>query len=86
MNQKEKDNAFLEKIKKCVSTELFTEIKFQLEESENHFNYRIVDEPVGVHEDNIWVDQTHNSLCDTYSGTVTIKITSTKYLMWDFYM
>ena len=85
-----KDTELLEKIKCCVSEDVFSEIEFQLEESENPSNYRIVNEPVGTPQNegayNIWIVQTGGETGDNYNGTVCMELDIGKYLMFDYWM
>ncbi len=89
--QYDKDQEVLKRIKECVSPEYFKDIEFELEESENPWNYRMVDVPVGSCQDGggnyqIWVDQSCGYCGDDYSGTVCMKLPNKKYLMWDYWM
>lgn len=90
IEQDSKDEKLLEKIKNCVSGDVFIEVEFQLEESENPSNYRIVDEPVGKMQNegvyNIWIVQSGGETGDNYSGTACMELSIGKYLMWDFWM
>ena len=92
LEQEKKDAEVLENIKLEVSAEQFENIKFELEESEHTSNYKIVYEPVGIpqHESEgdyiIWINQSCGETGDNYSGTVCIKLSIRKYLMWDYWM
>ena len=92
LEQEKKDVAVLETIKQQVSAEQFENIKIELEDSEHTTNLRIVYEPVGTpqHESEgdytIWINQSCGETEDNYSGTVCIKISDNKYLMWDYWM
>ncbi len=85
-----KDAELLDRIKCCVSEDVFSEIEFQLEESENPSNYRIVDKPVGNIQNegayNIWLVQTGGEVGDNYSGTVGMELSIGRYLMFDYWM
>ena len=87
-----KDQAVLEEVKKLVSSDIFKDIEYELAESENPSNYRIVDEPVGEHQDStpfdVWVDQNTGGgySGDSWYGTVCVDLSNGKYLMWDYWM
>lgn len=63
----DKDQAVLEEVRKLVPDDVFKDIEFELGESENHFNYRIVEEPIKEYRDT----------------TVCVGLPNGKYLMWD---
>lgn len=85
-----RDAKLLDRIKCCVSGDVFAEIKFQLEDSENPSNYRIVDEPIGTPQNEgaytIWIVQSGGESGDNYSGTVCVELSIGKYLMFDYWM
>jgi len=89
-NQLEQDKKLLSKIKECVSTEVFGYIEYELQESGITRNYRIVPEPLGDLQDWVdhktWVSQSCGISGDDFSGTVCMKLTDDKYLIWDFWM
>ena len=78
---------FLDKIKECVEPMHFQNILDKIEESENTFNYRIIDEPEGEPQTNdefgytVWVYQASGGCEDSYSGTVCIKLPNDKYFI-----
>ena len=88
--QDAKDQKLLDRIKCCISGDIFAEIEFQLEESENPSNYRIVDEPIGEIQSegayNFWIIQSCGDTGDNFSGTICMELSIGKYLMWDFWM
>lgn len=90
LEQENKDAEVLETIKQQVSAEQFENIKFELEESEHTSNYQIVDTPIGMpqcEEDyTLWINQSCGETGDNYSGTLCIKISDNKYLIWDYWM
>ncbi len=90
MEQEQKDKNLLYDITKFTDDTYFKDIEFELEESENTVNYKIVDEPVGLRQNegnyNIWVNQSCGETGDDYSGTVCMKLPNGKYLMWDYWM
>jgi len=85
-----RDAELLDKIKCRVSDDVFSEIEFQLEDSEHPSNYRIVDEPIGKKQNegayDIWIIQVGGETGDDYSGTVCMELSSDKYFMWDYWM
>lgn len=87
-----KDQAVLEKVRELVSDDVFENIEYELTESENPSNYRIVDEPVGDFQDTtplkVWVDQNTGGgySGDSWYGTVCVELPNGKYLMWDYWM
>lgn len=89
--QKE-DVALLEIIRHQVSPEYFKIIRFEMEESENPYNFSIVNKPIGEtqksDEDthNIWIKQSCGIVGDDYSGTVCMLLPSGKYFKWSYYM
>jgi len=89
-DQYNQDQILLNKIKGCVSPECFEDIKFELKESENTSNYKIVDEPIGSCQNegnyDIWIDQRCGCSNDDYYGTVCMKLIDDKYLMWNYWM
>ena len=88
----EKDLLFLNNLEKEISPEYFKCIKYEMNESENHRNYRFISEPIGksqyqVEDDyTVFIDQYCGCCEDDYYGTVCMKISENKYLIWDYYM
>lgn len=90
--REKEDVALLEIIKHQVSPEYFKSIKFEMEESENPYNFSIVNESIGEPQKadegdyNIWVNQSCGIAGDDYSGTICMLLPSKKYFKWHYYM
>lgn len=87
-----KDILFLENLKKEISSKYFNYIKFEMENSENPHIYRFINKPIGKaqYEEEgdytVFIDQYTGCCEDDYYGTVCMKISNNKYLIWDYYM
>ncbi|MCJ7616532.1 MAG: hypothetical protein MUO43_08355 [Desulfobacterales bacterium] len=91
LEQEQKDSRILNRVKNWVSNDLFENIVYELAESENPSDYRIVDEPIGKPQEEVgfivWVNQNgggHSG--DSWAGTCCIELPNGKYLMWDYWM
>lgn len=89
----EKDKKILDNIKNKVHVDVFESIKYEIKESENASNFKIVDSPIGeyqrTNEDNVkvWVDQySVGDTGDSWAGIVSVELPNGKYLMWDYWM
>jgi hypothetical protein len=92
LEQEKKDAEFLNHVRNSSSDSYFKHIEFEIEESEHPSNYCIVDKPIGEPQKNddgytLWVD--HNTggghTGDSWAGTVCMKVSDKKYLMWDYW-
>jgi hypothetical protein len=91
-----KDMEVLDLVKSKLSEEAFDDVKYQLELSENTYNYKITDKPKGHFQkdsdlfiiEGVWVDQTTNGgyTGDTFAGTVSIKLNENEYFEFNYYM
>lgn len=87
-----KDAAVLANIKNRTSEAYFKHIEEELNESEHPTNYRMVNGPVGAPQYNdenhymVWIDQHCGACGDDYYGTVCVQISSSEYLIWDYWM
>ena len=83
-------------VKSKVSKKVFKDIKQTLIESENTYDYSIVDKPIGEFQTESyfkelqgqWVDQTTNGgySGDDYAGTICVQISKTEYFKWHYSM
>lgn len=87
-----KDSKVLNSIRNRVSQMIFEEINYELQESGNWGNFRIIDNPEGDLQNSessfkVYVDQhSVGNSGDSYAGTVCIELPNGKYLIWDFWM
>lgn len=92
LKQIKKDIYTLNHVKNSVSDTDFKHIEAELEDSEHHINYKIINAPVGEPQFNekfhytIWVNQSCGETGDNYSGTVCMKISDDEYFIWDYWM
>ncbi len=94
--ENKKNLKILDDIKLKVSDDIYKEILIVIEESENTYNFQILDKPKGKFQDEddfvylggFWVDQTTNGgyTGDEYAGTVSIKIDEDVYLQFNYSM
>ena len=85
-----KDQALIETVKKQVSKRIFKEIEYEIEESDNYSNFRIVNTPDGdpQRKDIIktWVVQCSvGDSGDSFEGEVFIELPDGKYLTWQYW-
>lgn len=92
----EKDQKVLELVKSKISKTAYEDVLYEIEVSENTWNYLITDEPKGRYQEDtefeelggLWVDQTTNGgyLGDEYAGTVSIKISDDEFFQFEYSM
>ena len=84
-----KDTLIIRQVKSEIPKKLFKQLNYEIYESENYCNFRIIDHPIGEIQGermNVWVDQ-HVGICgDDYSGIVCFKLPNGKYIAWDYWM
>ena len=86
-----KDAAVLTQIKRQVSGEMFQTIETELEDSENHCNYKIVDTPTGTTQEEagshtLWINQSCGETGDNYSGTICMELPDGTFFKWSYRM
>lgn len=87
-----KDNETLEKVKSQVSEEYFKNIEYELEESGYYYDFSIVKESVGEHQDypendyELFVNQSSGYFGDDWYGTVCVSLPCGDFLLWSFSM
>jgi len=93
IEQYSKDQVMLDIIRQQVAKEVFEDIKFEMEESENPSNLRIVSTPIGErvktesNNINVFVDQhSVGESGDSWAGVVSVELSNGRYLVWDYFM
>lgn len=88
---KEEDLEILEIVRHMIDNDSFENIKYELEESEKHFNYEIITKPSGKSQYNlpnhyeIWIKQSGNAE-NGYHGSAYMKLRNYKYFKWNYEM
>lgn len=72
IEQYDKDQKILELVKEQVSEAVYKEIEFEIEESENHSNFRIVTEPIGIQQRN--TNDINNTLTDGVNNSINLFV------------